>query len=299
MTKTLMTFREALIEGKKALSTHRCDGADPGLESEAILAHATRLTRERLFLAFNQTLTPAETRRFSALIARRAKHEPLAWLLGSGWFMGREFTINKHTLIPRPATESVVEAALLAAGEQRIPLAIDVGTGSGCIAISLAHGLPRTHVIGTDASAGALRAARKNAQALRASNVQFKKGDLLAPAISAIRKNAGDTLIVANLPYLPTAMSAGLSRCVLREPRTALFGGKDGFSPSLRLIGQIAKLYDRPADRPNKKSILAFEILPRQFVPLADAIKKSFPAATVTRIGNHQKITVGLLALLR
>jgi release factor glutamine methyltransferase len=296
-----MTFREALLEGTKKLSAHHCDGADAGLECEALLTHAAKLTRERLFMSFDTALSAAEARRFSALIARRAKHEPLAWLLGTGWFMGREFEVNRNTLIPRPATEHVVEAAVAAARTEGANVAIDVGTGSGCIAVTLALELPSVRVIATDLSIAAVTTARRNARRHGViSRFTLRKTNLLGlrpvpdHASSRPIPLAADAtpIIVANLPYLPTAMRRTMSKCVLREPASALFSGKDGLDASCALLHQLSEL-------PNKKMIVAYEILAKQFVPLSAELRRAFPGAKPQRIKNYEGTTVGLLAILR
>lgn len=295
------TFRQALTEGTKKLSTHRCDGADAGLECEALLAHAAKLSRERLFLMFDEPMSAALSRRFAKLLARRAAHEPLAWLLGTGWFMGREFEVNADTLIPRPATEHVVEAAIACALRERADYAVDVGTGSGCIAVSLALALPKVRVIATDLSIPAFATARRNARRHGvAARVLLRKANLLGlrptPGHASVRpvplpKDA-EPIIVANLPYLPTTMRAKMSACVLREPASALFSGKDGLDASRALLEQMTEL-------PNRKMTVVFEILARQYLPLAAAVRKAFPDARPDRVMNYEGTTVGLVARVR
>ncbi len=296
-----MTFREALAEGTKKLSAHRCDGADPRLECEALLAHAAKLSRESLFLSFDEIVPSAAARRFSALLSRRAKHEPLAWLLGTAWFMGREFEVNASTLIPRPATEHVVEAAAIAARAEGADYVVDVGTGSGCIAVSMALALPKARVIATDLSIPAFVTARRNARRHGvAGRVALRKANLLGlrpmPGHASIRKiplpASAAPLIVANLPYLPTTMRRTMSKCVLREPASALFSGKDGLDASRALLEQLSEL-------PNEKMTVAFEVLAAQFPSLAAAVRRKFPKATPERIRNYEGTTVGLLAKLR
>lgn len=283
-----MTIREAAIFGTRRLARHRCDGADAARESEALLSFATRGTREEMHVRPERPLGRAATARFRALIARRRGHEPLAYLLGTAWFMGREFRVSRATLIPRPATESLVEAALDGMGG--IATAVDVGTGSGCIAVTLAFALPRATVIATDASAPALRTARLNATRHQVNKmIVFKKGDLLAPARRFL--TAGPTLVVANLPYLPTGAWRGLSPDIRRfEPKSALLSGRDGLDASRRLVGQAAESRLAPGSR------IVFEILPRQFAPLAAHLRRGLPNARVDRIRNLAGTIIGLRA---
>jgi release factor glutamine methyltransferase len=284
-----MTVREALAEGTKKLRAHACAGTDARREAEALLMHVTGLRREDFFLSPGKKLATSAARRFNASLARRLRHEPLDYILGSAWFRGHEFAVNRRTLIPRPATESIVDAALAAAKEKNAIAAIDVGTGSGCIAISLALELKGARIFATDASAGALALAKKNAACNGVRRqIRFLRGDLLSPVPA--RHLRGPLLVVANLPYLPAADLPKLIPDIRRhEPKSALDGGKDGLSPSRALVDQLVRV---------KKSdiILIFEILAKQYSPLAAYVKKNFPATKISRIKNHQGVTVGLRA---
>lgn len=271
-----MTIREALRHGAIKLRTHRCDGADGIRESEALLEAATRMPRERMLARPESRLSAAAAKKFRSLVAKRTRHAPLAWLLGSAWFMGREFRSDERALIPRPATERICDVAFDVAAERHPACAIDVGTGSGCVAVTLSLGLPDVPTFAIDVSARALALAKSNALAL-GSPARFFRGNLLAPVLPLLRASGGPLLIVANLPYVPSGRIAKLSACVRREPRLALDGGRDGLDPYRALIAQIPE--DAAFD-------LFCEIFPGQRRTLAALIRRRFPDASTVTISN-------------
>ena len=174
-----------------------------------------------------------------ALLSRRARHEPVAYLIGTREFYGRDFVVSPAVLIPRPETELVVEEALKAVGGRATSASLviaDIGTGSGCLAITLAAELPAASVIATDTSASALEIARRNAQAIGVlSRVRFLHRSLLDGAPETI------DLIVSNPPYVRDDERESLSADVLDyEPHGALFAGADGLDVIRRLVPQAA-----------------------------------------------------------
>lgn len=281
-----MTVHDALRYGIRRLAGHRCDGADGVRETEALLSFASRRSREELLTRPERELGNASEKRFRSLVDRRRRHEPLAYVLGSAWFMGREFRVTRATLIPRPATESVVAAAI--DGMDDVATAVDVGTGSGCIAASLAAALPRATVVATDLSADALRVARANASRHQLNKrIVFKKGDLLSPVRHSLA--SGPALVVANLPYLPAGTWRKLSPDIRRfEPKSALVSGRDGLDDSRRLIAALA------AAGPASGSRAVLEILPRQYAPLAAFVRRRLPHAMTAKIRNLAGIAVGI-----
>jgi release factor glutamine methyltransferase len=214
----------------------------PRLDAELLLAEVLGGGRERLILDRDLPLEPADADRFAGLLARRQAREPIAYILGRREFRYLTLTVDRRVLIPRPETELLVEAGLgLAPGAS----VLDVGTGSGAVALALKHERPDLDVAGIDISADAVRVARANATALNL-DVSFMVGDLLGEA----RADA----VLANLPYVPDA--AELIDDVARyEPARALRGGADGLDPIRRLTEMIAAC--SPADRP---ALLALEI---------------------------------------
>jgi release factor glutamine methyltransferase len=185
------------------------------------------MPRMQLYLSFERALTGAELDALRALVQRRGQREPLQYIVGSTSFCGLEIALNRDVLIPRPETELLAERAWTylqqTAGEPKV---LDLGTGSGCLAIALAHHAARARVDATDSSAPALELARRNAETHQVSDrVRFRQGDLFAGTPA----EAGFDLIVSNPPYIPTERIETLQEEVRRfEPRGALDGGADG-----------------------------------------------------------------------
>ena len=181
--------------------------------------------------------------RLTDMAARRARHEPIAYITGPREFYGRPFHVNPSVLIPRPETEGIVEAALKLCRTGSQPTIVDVGTGSGCIAVTLALEWPGARVIGTDISAEALDVARLNAQALGATSIEFA---LVAAAEFFPARLSGVDLVVTNPPYVAEADRRSLSADVRDfEPHSALFSGSDGLDLIRLLIPAAAKALAR------------------------------------------------------
>jgi len=205
---------------------------------------ATLLARGLLGWDQARWLTEARTEapadfadRLSPLVARRAGHEPIAYIAGQREFYGRTFAVSPDVLIPRPDTETVVDAALECLVElARPPLVVDVGTGSGCLAITLACERPGIRMVATDTSAAALSVARQNADRLAGPHrIQFREGSLLAGLVET------PDGIVSNPPYVRVRERAALPREVLEfEPASALFAGPDGLDVMRALIATAA-----------------------------------------------------------
>lgn len=191
------------------------------LESEWLLCGVLALDRVGLYLNFDKPLSEAELGRFRGMVARRARREPLQHILGSQEFMGLEFAVTPAVLIPRHDTEVLVTEAVQRSGDDgRI---LDIGVGSGCIAVSLAKALPRAEVMGVEASPEALALAEKNAET-HGVRVTLFEGSLFEPF-----PTERFDLIVSNPPYIPTADLESLQPEVRDfEPRQALDGGADG-----------------------------------------------------------------------
>jgi release factor glutamine methyltransferase len=208
----------------------------PRLTAEVLLAHALSCDRVRLYLDFEKPLGEAELARFRELVRRRADGEPTAYLLGRKEFYGRAFRVDPRVLVPRPETELVLEAALAALPERG--RALDLCTGSGCLAVSLALERPGARVFATDVSEDALAVARENAAALGAV-VDLAQGDLWAADHGAEPFD----VVVSNPPYVPAKELAHLPREVRREPCIALDGGEDGLAVLRRIVaGAPARL---------------------------------------------------------
>jgi release factor glutamine methyltransferase len=202
------------------------------------LAFAWRVDRPGLYCRLNEVPAPAVIDSFEQLVERRLRGEPLAYLTGEREFMGLSFNVSPAVLVPRPETELLVETALVLLREGGpSPLVVDVGTGSGAIAVSLAVHHPPVRVVAVDISGAALVVARANARRHGvADRVSFVQGNLLADI------GGPADLIAANLPYIPSGELDGLPAEVRCEPRLALDGGPDGLDLYRRLVPQALRL---------------------------------------------------------
>ena len=213
-------------------------GADsPRLEAELLLGQALGCDRIALIVERDRLVEGEPLARFRALVQRRRKAEPVAYLRGQREFFGRSFRVDRRVLVPRPDTETLVEVTLQRTQDRSLfARVLDLCTGSGNVAITLARERPTWQVLGTDLSADALGVARDNAVALGALwNVSFAQGDLFA----AVQPQARFEVITANAPYIPTADIEALAPEIRdHEPRIALDGGRDGLQVIRRLVPQ-------------------------------------------------------------
>ncbi|HEV3481675.1 MAG TPA: peptide chain release factor N(5)-glutamine methyltransferase [Candidatus Acidoferrales bacterium] len=243
--------RAALKEGMAQLRAANVPSST--LAAELLLMHALGRDRTWLYTHPEAELDTSVAQEYFGLIARRAAREPTQYLTGKQEFWGLEFEVTPAVLIPRPETEHVIEVALerlgargikinMRTGEPSPPLRIaDVGTGSGCLAVALAHELPHAELFATDISAAALEVARRNAaRHCVASRIRFLDGDLLRPVLHS---PGSFDLIVSNPPYVAQDDAATLAREVREhEPHAALFGGPSGIEMYGRLIEQAGEL---------------------------------------------------------
>ena len=220
---TIKRFTDARIAGAR-------------LEAQVLIAHALGVTRMQLYTGFDRPLGEAELAAARELIRRRLAGEPLAYLVGEQEFWSLPFTVDASVLIPRQDTETVVQLVLDRVGDRKAARrGLDLCTGSGILAVTLAKELPGLTMIATDLSEAAAAIARGNATRNGvADRVEVRVGDLFAPV-------AGETfeLVVANPPYIPTATIATLDREVRREPMLALDGGEDGLVIMRRLVAGL------------------------------------------------------------
>ncbi|GAB4526916.1 MAG: peptide chain release factor N(5)-glutamine methyltransferase [Anaerolineae bacterium] len=218
-----------LVEAKRRFAAI---SSSPALDAQLLMAAVLNVSRAHVIAHPEKALTEAQMAQFAAWAARRAEGEPLAYLLGRKAFYDREFIVTADVLIPRPETEHLLEAALgFVHGKAGIS-AVDVGTGSGALAVTLAAHAPHCTVYATDISPAALAVAQQNA-ALNHVNITFLQGDLLLP-LGARRVD----LVMANLPYIATTVMHGLP-VAQHEPHLALDGGADGLDVIRRLLAQV------------------------------------------------------------
>jgi release factor glutamine methyltransferase len=205
----------------------------PRLDAELLLAHVLGVDRVKLFVDFARVLEPRELVAYRDLIQRRRKAEPVAYILGTREFHGLPLRVDRRVLVPRPDTETLVEVALDRTAAFHLQgSALDVCTGSGCVALAFAKRRPTWSVTGSDVSEEALAVARDNAERVGAS-VRFVSSDLDAAFPAGTRFD----VITANPPYIPTGELEGLPPDVRdHEPRLALDGGRDGLDVIRRVV---------------------------------------------------------------
>jgi release factor glutamine methyltransferase len=229
------TIREALGAATDALRAVGIEEAR--FDAEVLLEHATGWDRARLVANPEDELPGAAARRFGEMVRRRLRREPVAYIVGSKWFRNIELAVDPRVLIPRPETELLVELALELAPRS----VLDVGTGSGAIALAIADELPECAVTATDTSAAALEVARANAERLGlAERVRFLEGTIPRRPGDALEAPNGPEafdLIVANLPYVAEPDWPTLQPEVTDwEPREALLAGPDGLDAIRALV---------------------------------------------------------------
>ena len=216
----------------------------PRLDAELLLGRVLGVDRIRLILETDRPLSPAELAAFRELIKRRRGREPVAYILGKREFYGLDFRVTGDVLIPRPDSETLVEVALARTGERSMyGRALDLCTGSGCIAVAFKKQRPIWFVTATDVSSRAVELARSNAVRLGAIwGMRFLVGDLASPLGSSERFD----LITANPPYIPSAEVDQLDPGIRDfEPRLALDGGADGLDVVRRVVGEATPLLER------------------------------------------------------
>ncbi|MDP2587598.1 MAG: peptide chain release factor N(5)-glutamine methyltransferase [bacterium] len=237
-----MNVQQALVTGMQLLRDFKVGSAE--LDAEILLAHSVSKERTKLYADAKLPLTDSQKKLYQDLLARRASKEPVAYLVGQREFYNITLLTNRHVLIPRPETETLVEIALdriNKIGKRRVRV-LDIGTGSGAIALAIAKNSRKAKVTAADISNEALDVARHNAKRLRlAQSLSFKRSDLLAQLPGQF------DLIVANLPYLTTEQIRELPGDIREyEPNLALSGGPDGLHVYEKLLQQLTALGTGP-----------------------------------------------------
>jgi len=211
----------------------------PRLDAEVLLAHARRCPRIKLYTDFDQPMTDAQRAIMRDLVKRRAQSEPVAYLIGEREFYSLTFQLTRDVLIPRPDTEVLVMELIERARNFPSPKILDLGTGSGCIAVTAAVNLPQAAVTVVDVSPAALEVARSNAMRHKVdSRMEFFEGDLFGPVSDGSRFD----FIVSNPPYIPSGELAELQVDVRKhEPQLALDGGPDGLDIIRRIVADLPR----------------------------------------------------------
>lgn len=265
--------RDALEGAITAITAAGCD--TPRLDAELLLAHALGVKRERLLSEPELPVSGGAVRAFQDAVRRRAvEREPVAYIIGRRGFRRLELTCDRRALVPRPETELLVDVALGLPAGARV---LDLGTGSGAVALALKHERPDLRVSGSDISAAALELAALNAERLEL-DVHWLQADLLT--------GVGEfDAILANLPYIAESERESLAPEILRhEPAQALFGGPDGLAQISALLEQVAEL--------EELRFLALEVGAGQAAPVAalthaarfDAIRFERDLARIQRV---------------
>jgi len=279
-----MTITEALIIATRTL--REANIGSGALDAELLLSVVLKKPREYLLAHGENALMPHDEKLFQELVKERTTWKPLAYLTGEKEFYGLRFLVNEHVLIPRPETELLIEQALpiihFFIAHKKSFRVVDVGTGSGCIIVTLVKTLEQHkhekslgQYYALDLSYEALRVAQENAKRHEMLNrIIFLQGNLLEPFIEqeAASERKDETLVLANLPYLPS----GTTRVspLVHEPRVALDGGQDGLDIYRALLQQL-ELLSRPFT-------VLLECMPPQGATLKELVHYTFPKATIT-----------------
>ena len=213
------------------------------LDAEVLLAELLDMERINLYVKYDYPLKEKELKTYRKMVKKRARRIPLAYITGKKEFMSLEFDLSEEVLIPRPDTENLVEEVITYCRENELqePQIIDVGCGSGAIAISLAYYLEDARVVGSDISKEALKVARHNLEKFELKErLSVVHSDLLAEFIK--RDIAEIDIIVSNPPYISEAEMEELAPEIKKEPRTALAAGKQGLDYYQKLIPQAEKV---------------------------------------------------------
>lgn len=261
--------------------------ASARLEAQLLLAHVLQCSRTQLYTGFDKPLGETELAGYRELIKRRLAGEPVAYLLGEHEFWGMPFYVDPSVLVPRPDTETVVEVARSLRADRSAPCRVlDLCTGSGVLAVSLAKELPAARVVATDVSEPAVALARRNAERNGvADRVEVRLGDLWEPV--------GDErfdLIVSNPPYIASAVIPTLAAEVKREPVLALDGGPDGLA-----------FYDRICAAARMHLTPGGALVVEHGFDQADAVRERFVAAgfsgvtLVHDLGKNPRVTWGTM----
>ena len=297
LTKLLgkqQTIREAIQSCTQYLSDHQI--GEPKENVELLFLYITNWNRATLLLNMLEVFDQKWVEPLAKVIERKAAGEPYQYIIGEQYFYGRKFIVNEHVLIPRPETELLVESVIqqikACFGERKVNV-LDIGTGSGAIALSLKAELPHINVIASDISSQALQTAQQNA-AYHQLEVSFVEGDLLTPFVqdNGLKyNNVSIDVVVSNPPYIPYGDKESLQVEVERyEPHLALFGGVDGLTPYKHMLSTIHNLTVKP-------DIVAFELGIHQSAIIAEQMKQLDAWTSIDIIKDYNNIDRHIVAV--
>ncbi len=278
------TIRSALLQAQAQLNNSpELTEIDARYESQLLLQHILHVNRAWLIAHENDELQPAGQAKFTELLERRSNGEPIAYILGNREFYGLDLTVTPATLIPRPDTEILVEAALNKMPADKIIQLLDLGTGTGAIALAIASQRPQAEITATDASQAALDIAISNGQQHHTTNVSF----ILSDWFSALNQDKFD-IIVSNPPYIEQNDAHLLQGDLRFEPMTALASGSDGLD-DIRKIVADSLLHLKPL------GWLMLEHGYNQAAAVADLLAQQgfVDIATIQDFGSNDRVTIG------
>jgi len=245
------------------------------LDAQLLLAEVLGVGRAHVIAHPEKVLNPQQASQFEGWVSRRAAGEPIAYILGRRAWYDREFKVSSAVLIPRPETELLLEMALDFVRERSSAVCVDVGTGSGALAVTLAALMPSARVHAVDISPDALNIAQENAR-IQHVDVEFHQGDLLEPLIAT---GAKLDLVMANLPYIATDEMHGLA-VSQHEPHLALDGGADGLDLIRRLLAQVPQTCTSDA-------LILLEIGADQGQAVVDLAKQQLSADAIELVQDY------------
>ncbi len=268
----LFTVQNLLKLGAKSLNKA---SNSKDLDAEILLSHILKINRATMLAQTNKTISYLTAGRFWWLIFKRRHHIPIAYLTGRQEFYGHSFLVNKNVLIPRPETELLIEIAMSTIrANSALTTAIDIGTGSGCIAITLALEFPKLKILASDISKRALKVASQNSKKHKVNKqVQLLQGDLLEPFWP---NEITNSIIVANLPYLKYD---DITLNIKYEPHLALVSGQDGLYHYQKLLKQIK-------NSPVKPQAIFLELHPPTAEQLKNHATELFPNSRIEVVND-------------
>lgn len=244
--------------------------------AELLLRYSLQMSRSEMLIKFREDIEDEQFRGFQKLVHLHAEGQPVQYIIGQEDFYGRAFTVNKEVLIPRPETEELVQSSLARIdrlfGKGAAIKLIDVGTGSGAIAVTMKLECPSLQVVASDLYEVSLAVAKQNAANLGAETIEFVQGDLLQPFIS---QGKIFDVVLSNPPYIPERDVVTMSDVVTaHEPHRALFAGEDGLLLYKRLCEELPQVV-------KEKAIIGFEVGAGQSNAVAKLLEAAFPQVKV------------------